>query len=264
MRSMSSWNNAVMIRVALLAGLLAVAACAPATATPDYAREARWAQEIVPQLVAGDPIWLTLPARPRVLAIFTEPQVAAKGGVVVVHGLGVHPDWALIGDLRSKLADRGYATLAVQMPVLAAGAPRDGYPGLFADAADRLAAAIAWMRAKGFATVAIVSHSMGASMADAYLARDGSAAISAWIPIGMLVDFTLLPRTPVLDVVAERDFPETLASAKRRAARLPRDGCSGEIVISATDHYMNGATTRLSDTIAAFLDRVYAGGCSRR
>jgi alpha/beta superfamily hydrolase len=148
------------------------------------------------------------------------------------------------------------------MPVLAADAPRDAYRDLFDDAGARIAAALAWLGTKGFARIAIVSHSMGASMADAFLARDGAAA-AAWVPVGMLVDFTAAPRTPVLDVIAERDFPETLASAKLRTRRLPRDGCSRSATIPATDHYMNGATAPLSDAIAAFLDQVYAG-CSRR
>jgi hypothetical protein len=247
-----------MPRCALIIWLMWAAALA-AAATPDYAREARWAQEVVPQIVVGDAVWLTIPGRPRALAIFTEPPRVPKGAVVVVHGLGVNPDWNLIGDLRTKLAERGYATLAVQMPVLAADAPRDAYRDLFDDAGVRIAAALAWLRAKGFAQIAIVSHSLGASMADAFLAHGGAAV--AWVPVGMLVDFIETPRAPVQDVVAEDDFPEVLAAAKLRARRLPRDRCSRSAAIPATDHYMNGATTPLSDTIAAFLDRVYAGRC---
>jgi DNA-binding CsgD family transcriptional regulator len=44
--------------------------------------------------------------------------------VIVVHGLGVHPDRGLINPLRSQLAEQGYATLPVQMPVLAKWAIR--------------------------------------------------------------------------------------------------------------------------------------------
>jgi len=251
-----------MRRVAFAVGLaasLAVASAVAKVTAPDYAREARWASEVAPQIVVGDPLWLVVPDRPRVLAIFTEPAGTPKGAIVVVHGVGVHPDWNLIGELRTKLADRGYATLAVQMPVLAADAPRDAYRELFGDASDRLGAAFAWLRTKGFAKIAIVSHSMGASMADAFIARDGGAA--AWVPVGMLVDFTQAPRMPVQDIVAERDFPEALATTKLRAAHLPRDGCSRSITIAGTDHYMNGATTPLADAIAAFLDRVYGGRC---
>ncbi len=254
-------DNNGMTRVALVVWLAFASAVAAAAATPDYAREARWASEVVPQIVAGDAVWLAPPDRPRVLAIFTEPAGVPKGAVIVVHGLGVHPDWNLIGDLRTKLADRGYATLAVQMPVLAADAPRDAYRDLFDDAGTRITAALAWLRAKGFANVAIVSHSMGASMTDAFLARGDATAIVAWAPVGMLVAFTKPPRMPVLDVVAERDFPEALAAAKSRASALPRDACSKSVSIAGTDHYMDGATTPLAEAIRGFLDRVFAGTC---
>jgi alpha/beta superfamily hydrolase len=247
-----------MRRFAFLVAL-ALTALHAVAATPDYARESRWADEVLPQIVVGDPVWLAVPGKPRVLAIFNPPAGTAKGAIVVVHGLGVHPDWNLIGELRTKLADRGYATLAVQMPVLAADAPRDSYRALFEDASARIQAAFEWLRGKGYSSAAIVSHSLGASMAEAFLAHGGTAI--AWAPVGMQDDLSVRPRMPVLDVVAERDLPEVLAAARVRAARLPGDGCSRAVTIPETDHFMNGATSALSDAIATFLDRVYARRC---
>ena len=74
----------------------------------------------------------------RFLGLLAGPSQAAAGAVVV-HGMGVHPDWELIGVLRSRLAEQGYRTLSVQMPVLAADAKGEDYPALFGDAAERLA-----------------------------------------------------------------------------------------------------------------------------
>ena len=88
-------------------------------ATPDYPREQRLATDVVSQIVSGETVWLSPPDRPRVLAIYSVLQGTSKGAVILIHGLGVNPDSAPIGALRTKLADRGYATLAVQMPVLA-------------------------------------------------------------------------------------------------------------------------------------------------
>ncbi len=242
----------------------AIAAIVPTAwgAAPDYARESRWAQEVAPQVVVGEVVWLTLPDRPRVLALFTEPAQPAKGAVIVVHGQGVHPDWNLIGALRADLAERGYATLAVQMPVLAADAPRDDYADLYADAGDRLGAGLAWLRAKGYVRIAIVSHSLGAAMVDAWLARPDAPAVQAWTPVGMLVTFAKPPRLPVQDIVAARDIPSALANARRRAHELPHDGCSIGVVVDGTDHYFEGATTVLAEKVAAFLARVFAGGCA--
>ena len=114
---------------------------------------------------------------------------------------------------------RGFATLSVQMPVLAADATRDDYRGTLPEAGERIAAAIAYLRGKGIAKVAIVSHSIGATMVNAYLARPDAAPIVAWAPVGMFGEFAAPPREPVLDVVAERDFPEVLAAAKSRAPK---------------------------------------------
>jgi hypothetical protein len=57
-----------VVLLAVLAAALELRA-----ATPDYAREERWAQEIAPQVVVGDPVWLRTRDRARVLALYTEP-----------------------------------------------------------------------------------------------------------------------------------------------------------------------------------------------
>ncbi|MEP6658120.1 MAG: alpha/beta fold hydrolase [Betaproteobacteria bacterium] len=247
----------------LLPALLTLACCARALAAPaiDYAREERWAQEVVPTLVVGEAVYLRTPTRTTVLALLTEPSGSSKGGVVMVHGLGVHPDFGLIGGLRSRLADAGYTTLSVQMPVLPADASRDDYGVALPEARERLHAAIAYLRAKGIDRIALVSHSMGATMADAYLKRPDAARIDAWIPVGMLIPFGAAPREAVLDVAAEHELPQVIEAAPARRKRLPADGCSRQVIIPATDHYFERAQPELSAVVAAFLDRALAGRC---
>ena len=246
---------------ALLVTLLALAGDACAAGVADTAREARWAAEVAPQLVVGDAVWLATARHPRVLALYTEPAAKTGNAVIVVHGLGVHPDWNLIGVLRNALADHGFATLSVQMPVLAADAQRDDYPPLFPDAGERLAAAIAWLHDKGYARIAVVSHSMGAAMVNAWLAQQDERVVDAWVPVGMFVAFAGRPRQPVLDVVAERDFPDVLALAKTRAAKLPHDGCSAPLTVGGTDHYFGDSAPRLAAAIAPFIARALDGAC---
>jgi pimeloyl-ACP methyl ester carboxylesterase len=253
--------DAAVPRIALYA-LFALAASAMASGNAaDYAREERWAREIVPSLVVGDAVYLATPARERVLAILTIPSGAVAGGVVVVHGLGVHPDWGLIGGLRTRLADAGYVTLSVQMPVLAATATRDDYVPTLPEASERIAAAVAFLRAKGVRKIAIVSHSLGASMANAFLAQTSSPAIDAWAPIGMFGAFAAAPKEPVLDVVAEREIALVSASAPARSETLPKDRCSRQITIAGADHYFEERQEELVAAIAAFLGRVFNGSC---
>lgn len=229
----------------------------------DYAREARLAQEIVPAIVVGDAVYLTTAAQPRVLALYTEATspAIAKAAIIVVHGAGVHPDWGLINGLRSGLAEAGISTLSVQMPVLPADAPREQYATLFPEANARLAAAVAYLRARGIERIAIISHSMGASMADAYLSSPSAVRLAAWVPVGMLSAFGSRPNIPVLDVIAERDFAQVLDVAPKRGATLPRDACSKQLVIAGTDHYMENRQKELVAAIAPFLARAFAGKC---
>jgi len=255
---MMTWTERRATRTLCAVVLACMTSGAHGAVVPDDARESRWADEVVPQIVVGDPVWLVTPHRARVLAIHAAPTGPAKGAVVVVHGLGVHPDWSLIGEIRSGLVDRGFATLSVQMPVLAADAPREQYASLGRFAAERLDAAVAWLRAHGYAHVAVLSHSMGASMVNDWMATH--PRIDAWVPVGMLVPYASRPSLPVLDVVGEHDYPETLRRVPR-ALTLPRDGCSAAVTIPGADHFMAGAVPRLLDRVEPFLDDVFAGKC---
>ncbi len=248
-------------------------------AVPDMAREDRWAAQVAPQVVVGDVVWLSTKLRPRVLALYTKPSGVAKGAVIVVHGLGVNPDWDLIGVLRTALADHGFATLSVQMPVLAADAPATDYVDLYPEAGARLSAALAWLHERGYAKIAVVSHSLGAAMTDAWLAHGGGranagasaqggaiagaggAGIVAWVPVGMAVPFSMRPRMPVLDVVAGGDLPVVLASDRERTRELAGDRCSHGVTVPGVDHFYEGAEARLVDVIVPFLGDVFDARC---
>jgi len=150
----------------------------------DYAREKKWAAEITPGIVVGDPVYLEGRADHKFLTIYTEAP-HAQAGLVLVHGIGVHPDHGLISTLRSALADHGYTTLSVQMPVLAGEANPEDYPPTFGEAAERLKVAVEFLHTKGSKKIAIVSHSMGSRMAHAYFTSAPRALVNAWVCIGL-------------------------------------------------------------------------------
>ncbi len=226
-----------------------------ALAQADYGREKRWADEITPGIVVGDPVQLEIPSGRKFLTIYT-PNPKAIAGVIVVHGLGLHPDWGLNGYLRTQLADRGYATLSVQMPVLAADAKGEQYSPLFPEAAERLAAAVAYLRGKGFRKVAIVSHSMGARMANHYLVHAGDARVDAWVAIGILGEYVAPAslKVPVLDLYGEEDFPAVLGAAKQRAAAIRTVRRSGQVQVAGADHFFAGRENELVRQVGLFLD----------
>lgn len=222
----------------------------------DYAREQRWADEIGPAIVVGDPVRLESKSGRAFLAIYTAAPKAA-GGVIVVHGLGVNPDWGLIGTLRSRLPEHGFATLSVQMPVLAAGAAGEDYPPLFPEAAGRLAAAVAYLRGKGFEKVAIVSHSMGARMSNYFLTHAPETRVAAWVAIGLpaLVMEPARLTAPVLDLYGEKDYAAVLGNAGARAAVLRTIRGSAQVEVAGADHFFAGREDELVHQARLFLDR---------
>lgn len=175
----------------------------------------------------------------------------------MVHGLGVHPDWGLINPLRSQLAESGYATLSVQMPVLAADARGNQYPPLYAQAAERLRAAVAFLRGKGHAKIALVSHSMGSRMSNFFLNNPADAQIDAWVAIGISGVFTSPSdfKVPVLDLFGEKDLPAVLDNAGKRALALRAVRGSGQIRIAGADHFFSGQETQLVGQVRQFLDQ---------
>ena len=233
--------------------LLVSAAC---FAQADYAREKRWADEITPGLVVGDAVYLAQKSGHKFLAIYTQ-AAQPRAAVIMVHGLGRHPDWELIGALRSGLPDQGYATLSVQMPVLAADAKADAYPPLFPEAAERLHAAVAFLKAKGHRKIAIASHSLGSRMSNLFLVSTPDHGVAAWVSIGIVPSEFAEPgklRLPVLDIYGERDFPEVLRQTEARANVLKTLRGSAQIEVADADHYFTGRESELTRQVKQFLD----------
>ena len=238
-------------------GVFASLLLAPALsfAQADYAREKRWADEITPAILVGDPVYLAQKNGHKCLAIWA-PNPNAVAGVIVVHGLGVHPDWGLINPLRSQLSEQGYATLSVQMPVLAAEERGDKYAPLFSEATERLAVAVEFLRGKGLKKIAIVSHSFGSRMTNYFLNHTGGTRIDAWVAIGLPGEFTdpSTFKAPVLDLYGENDFPAVLDNAAKRATAIRGIRGSGQMQVAGADHFFAGMENELVHRVKQFLD----------
>jgi len=246
-------SSVALSAVRVFASLLLAPALSFAQA--DYAREKRWADEITPAILVGDPVYLTLKSGRKFLAIYA-PNPTSAAGVIVVHGRGVHPDAGLINPLRSQLSEQGYATLSVQMPVLAAEVPSEQYLSLFPEAAERLRVAVAFLRGNGLKGIAIVSHSMGSRMTNYFLNHPGDARIDAWVAIGLPGEFTdpATFKAPVFDLYGERDFAAVLDSAAKRAAAIRSIRGSGQMQVAGADHFFAGLENELVHRVKQFLD----------
>jgi pimeloyl-ACP methyl ester carboxylesterase len=255
--------NQLLERIRIASTLLWMAMCAATSQSvcaQDYEREKRWADEVIPGLVVGDAVRIKAASNREFLALYTEPAKtnAALPAIVLVHGVGVHPDFGIIGILRAKLADLGYATLAIQMPVQGKDATVDDYyPKVFPDAADRIVKAAEWLRAKGHSNVVLLSHSMGAWMANVYLdqAHD-TTPYKAWIVMGLTGSYSWTMRRfpmPILDVYGENDIAPVLGAIGRRKFALKESNGSKQVKIAGADHHYLGRENDLVRVIDEFL-----------
>jgi pimeloyl-ACP methyl ester carboxylesterase len=248
-----------MDRLALLFLAILVAGTVSAQ---DYARERRLEREILP-LVVGEPVKLRLPGGREFLGLHTN-VAGAKAAVVLVHGRNVHPDHDLVGALRVALADLGYATLSIQMPVLGAEAQRveEYYPALFPEAIERIGTAAAWLQERGERRIAIVSHSMGSWMTNEYFDAHPRSPYLAWACLGLTGGYTWAtygsPR-PILDVYGEADLPPVVDAAWRRRLTVAfgKEG-SRQVRVEGADHFFTGKHQALAREIAAWLGSVLA------
>jgi dienelactone hydrolase len=237
--------------------LAALAMAAASTCAQDYAREARYAQEVVSGLVVGDAVNIKATSGREFLALHTQGR-ADQAAIVLAHGVGVHPDFGVIGLLRAKLSDMGYTTLSIQMPVQSKEAKvEDYFPPVFPDAADRMAKAADWLRAKGHSNVVLLSHSMGAWMANEYLDKTHqSTPYKAWIVMGLTGSYSWGMRRyalPVLDIYGEQDIAPVMGAVGRRKLALQESNGSMQVRIDGADHHYTGRESQLAAAVNAFL-----------
>lgn len=260
-------GRATVAALAMVAVSFATGVATAAAQNADYVREARWAAEVVPQLVVGDAVRLQAAGREfltiRTAGAGDAAAVAARPALVLVHGIGVHPDHGVIGELRTRLADAGFTTLSIQMPVLGADT-RDGndYVKTFDEAAARIAAADAWLRARGASRTVLVSHSMGAWMSNAYFERTPGAPYAAWVCMGITGRIGPMGGNtlPILDVRGENDLElsRRWVSVTARGWTLRSHPGSRQVEVAGADHHYAKREDALAREIVAFVQGLAA------
>jgi len=259
---MKTINYLVIVLVLFMFGL-------PPVSASNLDREKRMADEIVDAILDGEAVFLESNDN-AFLSIYTESD-EAQGVAVILHGRGFHPDWQdTVNPLRVGLAESGWSTLSVQMPVLEKQAKYYDYVPLFPKAIPRIESAIAYAREqmkqkKLTGKVVLIAHSCGAHMAMAWADVDSFESIDAYVGIGMGATDYKQPmkhpfpleklKVPVLDVYAENDYPAVLKMAPERLALIRKAGNkkSAQVVIEGADHYYVDKGEALTEVIAQWL-----------
>ncbi|MBI5329396.1 MAG: DUF3530 family protein [Betaproteobacteria bacterium] len=232
--------------------LTLLAACQFALAA-DYGREKRWADEILPAILDGDTVWLDQANGHKFLGLYLG-SAQARGAVILVHGMGVHPDWGINGVMRARLAEQGYATFSIQMPVQAANAKPGDYVKTFPEGNERIAKAAAWLQGKGHARIAIVSHSLGGRMTRAYFLAQKTSPVQAWAALSMGFDDFKGITVPVLDLYAERDHEPVLKMLPAHEKTL-KHPASVQRMVAGTSHFYEDKEAEAVKLVREWLDK---------
>jgi len=267
-------RNSVLFSILLISFLIAgLSTARAASASSDTAKEKRWAEQIEDNLLDGEMAWLSAKGqKEKFLGIYTkETARVAQGGAILLHGIGVHPDWPdVIFPLRTQLPEYGWSTLSIQMPVLGNEAAFADYAPLFAQVAGRIDAAIALLKSKGINNIVIIGHSLGASMGAYYLSSN-KTDVRAFVGIGMSMskqdkrmdtpNSLAKIKIPVLDLYGEQDMLSVLDSVKRRANAATEAGNKYyfQLRTPGADHFFRDQEEVLVKRVGGWLNRYAAG-----
>jgi len=231
----------------------------------DTDREKRLASEIIDGIMDGDAIFLKSGDH-EFLGIYTEAE-EAKGAVIIMHGRGFHPDWSDVANpLRVGLAERGWNTLSIQMPVLEKEAKYYDYVEIFPEAFPRIDAAIDFLKEKTNKKIVLIAHSCSVHMAMAWVDAGNLRDLDAFIGIGMgAVDYKqpmLKPfpleqiKLPVLDVFGHDEYPAVKRGAPERLAAIKKAGNkkSTQLTVPNANHYFTDQGEALLEVVTPWLN----------
>ncbi|MCW5620384.1 MAG: DUF3530 family protein [Burkholderiales bacterium] len=241
--------------------LVLVLLAMPASAISDYDREKRWADQILPALMIGEAVWLKQANGHTFLTLYTEAE-KPRGALIVAHGRGWSPDYELYGMLRTRLSEQGYTTLAIQLPVLGGGAKIGDYIPTYPDAQERFELAAEYLAGKGYRNIGIVSHSLGATMANHYLINVKETPVKAWAFVGIIngLEEMFRIKIPVLDVYGTKDWEITQVGAYERKKQIDKVPGSEQVVVPDALHFFEEREDDLVQVLIQFMDRVFHDG----
>lgn len=268
-------NNSLSLLPVATVFFLACLLTGSAFAAADLAREQRLAEQTIEAILDGDPVDLVAGDH-TFLGIFMDAETApAKGAVLILHGRGTHPDWPQVANpLRVALPADGWATLSLQMPVLAKDAKFYDYVPVFPDAIPRIDAGIAFLREQGHERVILLAHSCSVHMSMAWISAHRDHDIAAYAGTGMGATDYRQPmqspfpfkriRVPFLEVHGSNDYPAVQRMSKDTGTFISdMHPASRQFTVESADHYFDNPNDELSNTISNWLDSLPADQHSR-
>ena len=215
----------------------------------------------------GKVVWLEGQGQ-KTLAIFQPATTAqAQGAVILVPDRGMTPGGeSVIGPLRRKLTEFGWATLALHIPAIYDAAAKVDSTTLIKATQAALAAAEKFLAEKNLKPVIAIGIGLGATASAASINGQPVGLVLISPQTGAKDDAAFyLPQTlskltlPILDIYGQRDTQPVLASVAERAAakKSPAAGSTSssyqQIMIPTADHNFSGQEDLLAKRIVGWL-----------
>lgn len=237
----------------------------------DLAKEKRWESQIVDSLLVGEAIKLKV-GDTRFLALYSAPETSeVKGAVIIIHGIGVHPAWPdVIDPLRMQLPELGWHTLSIQMPILANDAKDTDYVPLFPEVPARIQAGVDFLKAKGIKYIALTGHSLGATMASYYLAKNKDPLVKSFAIISggmgvpdkdganILSNLKKIKNVHLVEIFGSEDHPRVIENLKKRKSYMRKAQYKkySTLRISGANHFYRDRQKELVNKFSIKLNKL--------
>ena len=191
----------------------------------------------------------------------------ARGVVILVHGMGAHPDWPdVISPLRTRLTEFGWSTLSIQMPILSPEEPVAEYGKTLRLANSRIQAAVDYLHDWEIEPIILLGYSFGATQAANFLASKKPEDIKAFVSVSMLAQKFIKPELnvlkfitgitiPIFDIYAEEDLDDVRRGIDDRRLAASKNGNTGfqQIEVQKAGHHYLGLEDVLVEQIQVWL-----------
>ncbi|GJM04084.1 MAG: hypothetical protein DHS20C09_00750 [marine bacterium B5-7] len=241
--------------------------------TLDRDWEKRTTEKLAKNVKGSEVLWLDAKGEDFLALYTSQTNETAHGAVILLHGMGGHADWPqTVSPIRTRLPEHGWATLSIQMPVIAPENQIEDYGRTLQQAENRIKAAVRILRERKFLNIVVIGHSFGAATTLAYLEKEKKQKVVALVALGLQeypfvkpsIDILgLIEKTkiPVLDIFGSRDFKNVINQApdRRLAAKKGNNRQYAQLEIEGADHYFNQMEDVLIKRIRGWLNKAAPG-----
>ena len=237
----------------------------------DLEREKHIAESVKDSIIIGDVVTLKAGDVEFLGLVNNGEPENLRGSIIILHGMGSNPNAPqIVHPLRGQLAEMGWVTASIQLPIAAHDASIDDNLALIKESGPRIEATLNYMR-ENFKNnpCVVIAHSLGAIMATDYFAHQETLVCDALVLVSLPTLPSELPEAqstellkeisiPVLDIFGSQDLDSVKKTAPtRKLALIKNNSLNRQIEISGADHVFTGLDDTLVLSVHNWLTHVF-------